>query len=86
MEVIFLSDPAGVALSTDKQQVEQPYEAEYQADEEQLSEGRYHQPRKNLGRQAEMPWGWEKAREADPVNRWREKKGEPEQNVKMSPL
>ncbi|TNN74293.1 hypothetical protein EYF80_015536 [Liparis tanakae] len=58
--------------------VEQSYEAEHQADEEQLSEGRYQEPRKNLGREAEMPRCWEKAREADPVDRW--KRREPEQN------
>lgn len=55
VEVIFLSDPAAVHLSSDEQQVEQSDEAEYQADEEQLSEGRYQEPRKNLGGQAEMP-------------------------------
>lgn len=44
-----------MTLSSDKQQVEQSYEAEHQAGEEQLSEGRYQEPRKNLGRQAEMP-------------------------------
>lgn len=55
MEVIFLSDPAGGALPSDKQQVEQPYEAEHQANEEQLPEGRYEEPREDLGRHAEMP-------------------------------
>lgn len=67
--MVFFSDPAGVPLSSDKQQIEESYEAEHQADEEQLSEGRYQEPRKNLGRQAKMPWGGEKAREADPVER-----------------
>lgn len=69
VEVIFLPGPAGVALSSDEQQVEQSNEAEHQADEEQLSEGRYQEPGEDLGRQAEMPGGWEKARKADPVNR-----------------
>lgn len=67
MEVTVLSAPAGMALSGDKQQVEQPDQAHHQADKEQLSEGRDQEPRKNLGGQAEMPGGWEKARKADPV-------------------
>ena len=68
VKIIFLPDPAGVALSCDKQQAEQSYEAEHQADEEQLSEGRDEEPRKNLGRQAEVPRGWEQARKADPAS------------------
>lgn len=74
VEGAFLPDPAGVPLPSHEQQVEQSYEAEHQADEEQLPEGRYQQPGKNLGRQAEMPRGREKARKADPVNRQRGKK------------
>lgn len=72
VEVLFLSDPAGVPLPSDKQQIEQPYEAEHQAHEEQLSEGRYQEAREGLGRQAEMPRRWEKARNADPVKRQKE--------------
>lgn len=72
VEVIFLPDPAGMPLPSDKQQIEQPDEAEHQADEEQLSEGRYQEARQDLGRQAEMPRRWEKARNADPVQRDRE--------------
>lgn len=74
MEVIFLSDPAGVPLASHKQQIEQPYEAEHQANEEQLSGGRYQETREDLGRQAEMPRSWEKARNADPAERRRESK------------
>lgn len=55
MKVILLSEPAGVALPSDEQQVEQSDEAEHQADEEQLSQGGYQEPRKSLGWQAEMP-------------------------------
>lgn len=67
--MILLRDPAGVSLCDYKQQIKKPDEADHQADEEQLSEGRYQKARKNLGRQAEMPWGWEEAREADPANK-----------------
>lgn len=49
MEVIFLSDPAGVSLPSGEQQVEQSDEAEHQADEEELSEGWCQEPRKDLG-------------------------------------
>lgn len=48
VEVIFLSDPAGVSLPSGEQQVEQSDEAEHQADEEELSEGWCHEPRKDL--------------------------------------
>lgn len=66
--MVFFSEKTGVPL-WEKQQVKQSNEAEQQADEEQLSEGRRQEPRKKQGRQAEMPWGWEKARKADPANR-----------------
>lgn len=69
MERVFFSDPAGVCIYSNEQQVEQSYEAEHQADEEKLSEGRSQKPRKNLGWQAEVPWRWEKAWKADPVQR-----------------
>lgn len=49
VKVVFFTDPAAMALSSDQQQVEQSYEAEQQASEEQLSEGRYEEPRKHLG-------------------------------------
>lgn len=67
MEVIFLSDPADVPLSRGQQQVEQPDEAEQQAEEEQLSEGRDQEPRKRLRREAEVPRGREEAGKADPA-------------------
>lgn len=67
--MILLPNPAAVALSRDEQQVEQPHEAEHQADEEQLSEGWDQEPGEDLGGQAEMPRGREKARKADPANR-----------------
>lgn len=44
-----------MALPSDEQQVEQSNEAEHQADEEQLSQGGYQEPRKHLGWQAEVP-------------------------------
>lgn len=72
VEVIFSPDPTAMALCSDGQQVEQPHEAEDQAEEEQLPGGRRQQPRDHLGRQAEMPRGWQKARNADPVSRAQE--------------
>lgn len=49
VEGIFFSDPAAVPFSSDKQQVEESYEAEHQANEEQLPEGRNEEPGENLG-------------------------------------
>lgn len=69
VEVVFVSDPAGRPLSSGKHQVEYSYEAEHQANEDQLPERRYQKPRQKLGWHTEMPWGWEKARKANPVNR-----------------
>lgn len=42
-------DPASVALVSNKHQVDQSYEEDHKADEEQLSKGRYQKPRENLG-------------------------------------
>lgn len=68
MEVVFPCDPADMTFSNDQYQVQQSYEAEDQADEDQLSEGRNQNPREKLGRQTKMPRGREEAGEADPVN------------------
>lgn len=66
VEVALFPDPAGVAPAGNQQQVEDPDEAEDQADGEQLSQGGGQEPGKNLRGEAEMPGGWEKARKADP--------------------
>lgn len=69
MEVVFSCDPADMTFSNNEQQVKQSYEADEQAEEEQLSEGRDQNPREKLGRHTKMPRGREEAGEADPVDR-----------------